>query len=200
MCASQHPCEHHLHRASRAQREDPISGASRMCDEDHTKGASQLPCEDQSNCARHEYRVNHKCGASHPYSEHHHQRASQDPREHPTPDATFFDQQIGPTMTATVEIHREIRAPRQPNGWQLCFQDCTWHHDDRGPEHGYRSIWRDPFDHLQPARGQARIPELATMMWFLAEAARLGWFVDGLTGPRKYPEAEPEATPQAKAA
>ena len=78
------------------------------------------------------------------------------------------------TTATNVEIHREIQAPPEPNGWVLCFHEATWHFPHH-TEHGYRFMWRYPWGDLQPARGQARLPSLARIQWFLDEARRQGW-------------------------
>lgn len=58
--------------------------------------------------------------------------------------------------------------------WKLCFQYCRYEFNDYEQE-GYRFIWKTPENHLQPARGQARIPSIADALWLISEAMRLGW-------------------------
>lgn len=77
---------------------------------------------------------------------------------------------------ARVKYHDEVYE-RFDNGWTLCFQRCTYHYDDGGTQEGYRFIWRRPDNTLQPARGQARIPDADTLQR-LTEAARVeGWYL-----------------------
>ncbi len=59
----------------------------------------------------------------------------------------------------------------------LCFQYCKWHWDDREPTYGYRFIWRKSGSgKLLPTRGQAYIPDGATMLDLISRAVREGWF------------------------
>jgi hypothetical protein len=81
---------------------------------------------------------------------------------------------------AHVVVHAEVRDNQDhSSGWQLCFQQCTYHYDDPAnhpSQVGYRFIWRRPNGNLQAARGQARIPDAATLER-LTEAAKLaGWY------------------------
>ncbi|QIN80691.1 hypothetical protein GBA65_06075 [Rubrobacter marinus] len=74
-----------------------------------------------------------------------------------------------------MEYHDEA-CERFDDAWTLCFQRCTYHYDDRESQPGYRFIWRRPDGTLQPARGQARIPDAGTLER-LTEAARAeGWY------------------------
>jgi hypothetical protein len=76
---------------------------------------------------------------------------------------------------SNVTVHREVHLGQESH-WQLCFQWCTYVHDDGSPdEDGYRFIWRRPDGSLQPARGQARIPSAADIFQLLHLAARDGW-------------------------
>ncbi|MGW8158564.1 MAG: hypothetical protein ACWGKN_08620 [Desulfoprunum sp.] len=61
------------------------------------------------------------------------------------------------------------------NGWSLCFQWCHYHHPNGYTEKGYRFIYEKPNGHLQPARGQARIPSLKLARILMARAEREGW-------------------------
>ncbi|MCR9129144.1 MAG: hypothetical protein NXI12_06455 [Alphaproteobacteria bacterium] len=79
-------------------------------------------------------------------------------------------------MATWVEIHEQT--PRDPDAseWVLCLQWCTYHYDDAESEDGYRFIWRRPeTGHLQPARGQARLPSLKLVEKRIAEAREEGW-------------------------
>lgn len=75
---------------------------------------------------------------------------------------------------AWVEIHDEVREG-DPGQWNLCFQRCTYHYDDSSTEDGYRFIWRTPEGHLQPARGQARIPDADILHRLIDAAKNAGW-------------------------
>lgn len=77
-------------------------------------------------------------------------------------------------MACKVKIHDEVQETR-PSGWVICFQRCTYIHDDRDPEQGFRFIWRRPDGSLQAARGQARIPDAATLQRLTQAASRAGW-------------------------
>ena len=70
-----------------------------------------------------------------------------------------------------VQINKEVQTD---DG--LCFQHCTYHWDDREPTNGYRFIWRDERENLMPSRGQAIIPDAATLLSLLAKAAEQKWF------------------------
>lgn len=76
---------------------------------------------------------------------------------------------------SNITVHREVRLGEEGQ-WQLCFQWCTYVHEDDSPnEDGYRFIWRRPDGSLQAARGQARIPSAADILALLHLAAREGW-------------------------
>ena len=79
-------------------------------------------------------------------------------------------------MATNVDYHNEVRLAAQPNGWQLCFQNCTYNYDDGGKQDGFRFIWRRPDGSLQPARGQARIPSADALRELTKMAANAGWF------------------------
>ena len=76
--------------------------------------------------------------------------------------------------SASVKVHNEVPAPPY-NEWTLCFQECTWHYDDGTSDDGYRFIWRHPGGNLQPARGQARIPDATALRSLLDAALKAGW-------------------------
>jgi hypothetical protein len=76
---------------------------------------------------------------------------------------------------AHVEIIHEVLDGDQDE-WRLCFQWVRYVYDHDLSETGYRFIWRRPNDHLQAARGQARIPDSATLFRLLSLAAEAGWF------------------------
>lgn len=75
---------------------------------------------------------------------------------------------------AWVEVHDEVQTG-EAGDWSLCFHRCTYHYDDGSHEEGYRFIWRTPEGHLQPARGQARIPDAATLRGLIDQAQDEGW-------------------------
>jgi hypothetical protein len=75
---------------------------------------------------------------------------------------------------ARVFIHDEVTD--SPAGrWQLCFQRCTYNYGNGSAEDGLRFIWRRPDGSLQPARGQARIPNSAHLLRLMALASEAGW-------------------------
>ena len=76
---------------------------------------------------------------------------------------------------ANIEVIQEVRSDH--GEWQLCFQWARWHYDDGDCEAGYRFIWRRDDGSLQPARGQARIPNAAQMFQLIHAAIRDGWFI-----------------------
>jgi len=79
-------------------------------------------------------------------------------------------------MATRVEIHQEVKLPGN-KGWHICFQEVTYHYYDEGwSEYGYRFIWRRPGGSLQPARGQARIPNRVTLERLLKKAKSAGWY------------------------
>lgn len=63
-----------------------------------------------------------------------------------------------------------------PNKWTLCFQKVSYNYDKGKPENGYRFIWKTNKGNLQPARGQARIPDSETLITLLENAKSEGWF------------------------
>lgn len=78
-------------------------------------------------------------------------------------------------MAAEVEIHHEVRDGANGD-WQLCFQQVTYHYDASKLEAGYRFIWRSPEGHLQADRGQACIPDRATLDRLMNASTAAGWF------------------------
>jgi hypothetical protein len=78
-------------------------------------------------------------------------------------------------MATWVEPHNEVSDGAAGN-WQLLFQEVTYHYDDGTTEDGFRFIWRQPNGNLQPARGQARIPDAATHDRLVSAARAAGWF------------------------
>lgn len=75
---------------------------------------------------------------------------------------------------ARVEVHQEVNDGNLGD-WHLCFQQCTYHYDDGTTDEGYRFIWRTPEGRLQPARGQARIPNAAALRALIDQAETAGW-------------------------
>ena len=75
---------------------------------------------------------------------------------------------------ATVEIHDEVEGGRADT-WRLSFHRVTYHYDDGSNDEGYRFMWRRPDNTLQAARGQARIPDAATLNRLLDAARAAGW-------------------------
>jgi hypothetical protein len=79
-------------------------------------------------------------------------------------------------MKNWVEIHREVPNPADRDDWELYFQQVTYHYEDGRPsEAGYRFIWRRDDGTLQAARGQARIPDAATLRRLIDTAQSEGW-------------------------
>ena len=76
---------------------------------------------------------------------------------------------------AHIEQHEEV-FEKFANGWTLYFQKGTWHLDDGTTEEGYRFIYRRPDGRLQAARGQARIPDAATLQSLVDKAKAAGWY------------------------
>lgn len=79
-------------------------------------------------------------------------------------------------MATNVTVHEEV-IEGDEDEWQLCFQWVTYNYEDARPQDGYRFIWRRPNGNLQPARGQARIPDAETMFKLIRAATGAGWFV-----------------------
>ena len=81
---------------------------------------------------------------------------------------------------AHVTVHHSVSTDQIMNdypsdGWNLCFQYCTYNYDEGGTENGYRFIWKRPDGSKQAARGQARIPSLKIMEALMAAAKANGW-------------------------
>ncbi|WP_202973514.1 hypothetical protein [Abditibacterium utsteinense] len=76
---------------------------------------------------------------------------------------------------ANIKSHNEV-SEAMANGWTICFQRCTYYLDDDSTEEGFRFIWRRPNGTLQAARGQARIPNEATLQLLLEKAKSAGWY------------------------
>lgn len=74
-----------------------------------------------------------------------------------------------------VEIHKEV-STNLKNDWNLCFQKCQYLYENSPPQNGFRFIWRKPNGHLQPARGQACIPNKEILFSLLEKAKEQGWF------------------------
>ena len=63
--------------------------------------------------------------------------------------------------------------------WKLCFQWVKYNYKDGSEsEFGYRFIWKKPDGSLQPARGQARIPDSIALLELIYKASEAGWFVN----------------------
>ena len=77
---------------------------------------------------------------------------------------------------ARIQVHNTVPREPAPNEWTLCFQQVTYHYDDDEPEDGFRFIWKRPNGSLQPARGQARIPNAEWLHQILRDAESEGWF------------------------
>lgn len=73
-----------------------------------------------------------------------------------------------------VVVLNEVKTSK-PNGWTLCFQYCRYEYGDGNEENGYRFIWRRPNNNLQGARGQARIPSIADILFLTGNAISEGW-------------------------
>lgn len=74
---------------------------------------------------------------------------------------------------STVKVIREVKRCKGENQWVLCFQYCQYFYDDNTSEEGYRFIWRKPNGNLQPARGQARIPEISDINYLVKAMEQL---------------------------
>lgn len=70
-------------------------------------------------------------------------------------------------------IHETAAEPLEER--TLCLQWCRYVHEGGGVELGYRFIWRGPDGGLRPARGQARIPSMKTLLGLVHKAAAEGW-------------------------
>lgn len=77
---------------------------------------------------------------------------------------------------ANVTILNEV-SNGDTGDWRLCFQWCSYEYDDGSTQNGYRFIWRRPDDSLQPARGQARIPNASELLGLIHQATVAGWFI-----------------------
>jgi hypothetical protein len=77
---------------------------------------------------------------------------------------------------ARVQVIGEIQKDDFKKGdWNLVFQKGRYLYDDGLMEEGYRFIWRREDGSLQAARGQARIPTIAEIEFFVQEAKSRGW-------------------------
>ncbi|UAK17546.1 hypothetical protein [Sporolactobacillus terrae] len=81
------------------------------------------------------------------------------------------------SLKADVEVLEEVIYDDALKGksWVLCFQWCTYHYSDGTSENGYRFIWRRPDGSLQPAMGQARIPNIFVAETLMSKAKAEGW-------------------------
>jgi hypothetical protein len=73
-----------------------------------------------------------------------------------------------------VVVLNEVKTSKS-NDWTLCFQYCRYEYGDGNEENGYRFIWRRPNGNLQGARGQARIPSIADILFLTGKAISEGW-------------------------
>ena len=64
------------------------------------------------------------------------------------------------------------------SGYKLCLHYGQYNYDDHLPEVGYRFIWRKPNGNLQPARGQARIPDANDLYELISKAVAGGWLLE----------------------
>lgn len=76
---------------------------------------------------------------------------------------------------ATVKVIKETRKYNELGKWDLAFQYCEYCYDDGSKENGYRFIWIAPEGHLQPARGQARIPSTSDILNLVSKSIKEGW-------------------------
>tara|TARA_R110001606_G_scaffold146950_1_gene286890 strand:+ start:112 stop:360 length:249 start_codon:yes stop_codon:yes gene_type:complete len=74
------------------------------------------------------------------------------------------------------EIKHEVSNGKK-NEWRLCFHYGTYHYENGESENGYRFIWRKPDNKLQPARGQARIPNAKELFKLITLASQEEWFI-----------------------
>lgn len=73
---------------------------------------------------------------------------------------------------------RDSVEKKYENQWTLCFQWCFYDYENGNPEsneEGFRFIWKTPEGKLQAARGQARIPNMETIMELIESAKKQGW-------------------------
>lgn len=79
--------------------------------------------------------------------------------------------------SANVDVLNEVvyDESRLNKKWVLCLQWCRYNYDDGTHEEGYRFIWRRPNGNLQPAMGQARIPNLYMAEALINKARAEGW-------------------------
>jgi len=80
-------------------------------------------------------------------------------------------------VSAEVDVLHEVvyDESRLKKDWVLCLQWCKYNYSDGTSEEGYRFIWRRPNGHLQPAMGQARIPNLYVAEALMSKARAEGW-------------------------
>ena len=79
-------------------------------------------------------------------------------------------------MRCNVEIIHEVKYG-EPGEWALCFHWARYHYDDGTSQTGYRFMWRRPENSLQPAMGQARIPDASWLFKLIQLATEAGWFI-----------------------
>jgi hypothetical protein len=79
-------------------------------------------------------------------------------------------------MPARVQVIHEAPKPEETEGdCALHLQWCLYVYEKGKSEYGYRFIWRRANGHLQPARGQARIPSIKDMEELIRRAKKEGW-------------------------
>lgn len=80
---------------------------------------------------------------------------------------------------ANFKIIHEVCTDDPVGQWRLCFQWGHYEYDDnpQNNESGYRFIYRQPDNSLQPARGQARIPSADTLFKLIGKAIEARWFI-----------------------
>jgi hypothetical protein len=79
-------------------------------------------------------------------------------------------------MQPRVVVFDEIRDERsRPGEWCLTFQHVRYLYETGETQDGFRFIWRRPDNSLQPARGQARIPDLESALRLIHHAVERNW-------------------------
>ncbi|WP_024622610.1 hypothetical protein [Metaclostridioides mangenotii] len=74
-----------------------------------------------------------------------------------------------------VKVINEVKKGFDDSEWTLCFQYCTYPYEEADDQNGYRFIWRDPKNHLQPVMGQTRIPSVKDAKELIDMAIEEGW-------------------------
>lgn len=76
-------------------------------------------------------------------------------------------------MSTRIVVMNEVNKKYPQWNSELCFQRAVYAYD-KDPEMGYRFIWRND-GKLLAHRGQARIPDKATLLELIDRAEKAGW-------------------------